>query len=186
MIYSTKAITEISNLYKDVIEKYKQIDYTPIPQNDNYPIWLMWWQGEKSMPEIAQICYASIKQNAGNHPVHLITSTNFREYLGNMPYLDKLINLLNEGKLLKANFADIVRCWLIYTYGGVWSDVTILLTKNIDHIVTNNIFLSCLRKSKIPSLELKKWGSYFFFCIKGNMMFRFIHLLLTKHAITFE
>ena len=78
---------------------YKSINYIPIPQEDNYPIWVMWWQGENKMPEVVKICYASILKNAGSHPVNLITNCNYEKYLDGMPYLENLITRVNNNSL---------------------------------------------------------------------------------------
>lgn len=133
---------EILHEYLDLIQKNKSINYVPVPQEENYPIWVMWWQGENKMPEIVRICYASILKNAGNHQVNLITMYNYEKYLYGLPYLEDLIKRVNDNTLLIAHFADICRCWLIYTYGGLWADATILLNDNVDNIITNRIFVS--------------------------------------------
>lgn len=178
---------EILHEYSDLIQKYKSIKYTPMPQEGNYPIWVMWWQGQDKMPEIVKICYASILKNAGNHPVNLITMHNYEKYLNKMPHIEELIKIMNSGTLSPTHFSDICRCWLIYTYGGLWTDATVLLNDNVDNIITNRIFVSGRRDyntdikcSAIAKAIKMKWTSYFVFANKGNLIFKFISEILIK------
>lgn len=174
---------EILHEYADIISMYKSINYIPIPQEDNYPIWVMWWQGENKMPEVVKICYASILKNAGSHPVNLITNCNYEKYLDGMPYLENLITRVNNNSLSVTHFSDICRCWLIYTYGGFWVDATILLTDNIDNVVTNKIFVSCIIKNRERHPGYLDCSAFFFYCSKHNPMYKFVYEVLTKHVL---
>lgn len=172
----------IYNSYADTISQYKKIEYKPIPQTEDYPIWVFWWQGINRMPEVVQICYNSILQNAENHPVCLITEKNYNQYISNLPHLNEILSCLEKGTLIYAHFSDIVRTYLLYTYGGAWIDATVLLTDKIDKIVTNRLFVSgrrCSDKLK-NSITQGKWTSYFIFANKGNLLFKFIHEILTR------
>ena len=177
---------KIKSDYADIISEYQAIDYKPIPQTGNYPIWIFWWQGVDKMPEIVRICYNSVLENAGGHPVNVITEANYKEFLTRLPNLDNILGKLHQGHIIYAHFSDIVRCYLLYTYGGVWIDATVLLTDKIDNIITNGIFVSGRR---IPNGYLKRsisqgiWTTYFIFANKGNILFKFLYKVLIKQTI---
>ena len=136
---------KICSEYINIINKYKTVNYIPIPQDNDWPIWVMWRQGENNMPEIVKICYASILRNACGHQVNLITQSNYKDYISNPPSLQQILECIRSGELTVTALSDIVHCYLLYNFGGVWIDVTILLADEIDNIITNNIFASCRR-----------------------------------------
>lgn len=177
--------SRIKSIYSNLIIQYKNIEYEAIPQAEDYPIWVFWWQGVNNMPEVVRICYNSILQNAENHPVRLITETNYKQYLSELPHINEILKRLEKRALIYAHFSDIVRSYLLYTYGGVWIDATVLLTDNINNIITNRIFVSgrrCSEKLR-NSITKGKWTSYFVFANKGNLLFKFIHEVLSKQII---
>lgn len=175
--------SKIKSDYTDIILKYNSIEYNPVPQNDIYPIWIFWWQGLGNMPELVKICYNSVLENAGQHPVHLITKENYKQYISELPQLDDLLECLHRGNLIYAHFSDVVRCYLLYVYGGVWIDATILLTNKIDNIISNRIFVSGRRQltnQNKNSIAKGLWTTYFIFSNKGNLLFKFIDEVLIR------
>lgn len=46
------------------------------PIGEDSPVWLCWWQGEETMPDVAKACLNSIKMHADRHPVIVITEAN--------------------------------------------------------------------------------------------------------------
>lgn len=180
-IYQKFIKHKIKSDYADIISEYQAIDYKPIPQTGNYPIWIFWWQGIDKMPEVVRICYNSVLENAGEHPVNVITEDNYKEYLSKAFWLEDIISWLDKGHIGYAYFSDIVRCYLIYTYGGIWIDATVLLTDKIDNVVNNSFFATGRRVAKtkheykkLPSPAKGKWTGYFVFSCKGNPLFQFI------------
>ena len=47
----------------------------------NKPIWICWLDGIEHAPLLVQKCVSSIKKNAGNHPVNIITQDNYAEFV---------------------------------------------------------------------------------------------------------
>lgn len=166
--------------YTKVIIRYKMIDYVPLPQEGDYPIWVMWWQGEESMPNIVRICYKSIQKNSCGHKVNLITEYNYKDYIAKLPRLSQILECIQLGELTYTAFSDIVRCYLLYTYGGCWIDATTLLADKIDKIITNRIFVSCRRLPTRKSISKLKWSSFFVFSCKGNLLFKFMCEIFIK------
>ena len=133
------------------------------------------------MPEVVKICYNSVLENAGEHPVNVITETNYKEFLCGAQWLDEVVGWLNEGNIGYAYFSDIVRCYLIFTYGGIWIDATVLLTDKIDNVVSNDFFVTGRRVAntkkeykRLPSPAKGRWTGYFVFSCKKNPLFKFI------------
>lgn len=149
-IYAIAGFTRILRKlgWEKVIKKYEKIKYKSIIKwldvrygqevekiaNDetehniiyqNAPIWIFWWQGEKSMPPIVKSCYKSVLKNADNHPVILITEHNVKKYVDISPYI---YNKVNSSEITLTHFSDILRENLLYQHGGIWMDATIYMT----------------------------------------------------------
>ena len=64
---------------------YAAYDYrAPLPEVDlalKNKIWMCWWQGLDNAPEIVKACVDSVRRNAGNREVIIITDKNVREYV---------------------------------------------------------------------------------------------------------
>lgn len=92
---------------------------------EDSPIWIFWWQGEKTMPPVVRSCYKSVLKNAEKHPVILITENNITEYVDIPQYIYEKIR---EKKITLTHFSDILRENLLYKHGGIWMDATIYMT----------------------------------------------------------
>ena len=59
---------------------YAAYDYrAPLPEVDlalKNKIWMCWWQGEENAPEIVRACIDSVRRNAGEHEVIVITDSH--------------------------------------------------------------------------------------------------------------
>lgn len=87
------------------------------------PIWVCWLQGIESAPDIVKCCINSIRQNAEGI-LHIITYENYSSYVD----IEKIIIEKHEAGLIsKTHFSDILRLALLYKYGGIWMDATVLL-----------------------------------------------------------
>lgn len=173
--------------FSNIIEEYKNIN--PITgikfeNDDNYPIWVFWWQGDKNMPKMVEICYKSILENANNHPVHLITKDNINQYTNNSLWNNEILNWLKTGKIIYAHFSDILRCFLLYSYGGCWIDATVLLTKPInDFISSQNLYFYSGRRSHVKNnifVPKGLWTCFFIYSKSSNPLLKFIYEVLCK------
>lgn len=166
---------------KDVIDKYKTLNYVPNHLiGHNSPIWIMWWQGEKAMPDVVKICYANVKRYAGNHPINLITHDTFCQFVSRKSTVE---TFLADKKINLTHLSDIIRCYLLYTYGGIWIDSTLLLTSPIDDIIKQTPFYTGRRVSVKDNYFVPqgKWTSYFCASVKDNPLFSFIYDMLVIH-----
>ena len=169
--------------YRPLINKYKLLtptNNTPIPPNA--PLWVMWLQGEQTMPPIVKACYNNLKKHAGQHPITLLTLDNLMNYLKTSPLWNNEIDTLIKQKDL-THLSDIVRCIILHEHGGIWVDATLWLNQPIDTI-THNLTYITARRTNIHdnnfSATQGKWKSYFIGCNKGNPLPAFIAELMTQ------
>ena len=106
-------------LIKSMAEEYDESKKKPVNKK---LIWVMWWQGEESMPEVVKICYNRLRSVAADCEIHLITQDNYNEYV-NLPV--HIIDKLENKKITLTHFSDILRVNLLSNYGGAWIDATV-------------------------------------------------------------
>ena len=172
--------------YGDLLSKYKNetVNSQETIREDS-PIWVMWWQGEEAMPDIVKICYASIRKNAGKHPVHLITAQNYKEFLTGYPYNPQIEQFFSKKMIGVTHFSDIIRFCLLYIHGGIWLDSTLYITKPIDDFIPHIVFYSGKRigiKSN-DNVPQGKWTSYLCAGGKHNPLFSYLSEMLQAHIL---
>lgn len=142
-------------------------------------LFVFWGQGFDKLPEIPEKCIKNIENMYSDYKIYKITLDNYMEYVD----IDKnLIDLFNKGKLSIQTFADILRYNLVYKYGGVWCDATLMFFEKID-------FEEKMKKNSHYSLNVnceektKLWGkvydvtftTFFFSAKKNNPVFEAIN-----------
>jgi hypothetical protein len=153
-------------------------------------IWICWWDGLETMPDIVKASYRSIINNGGGvHPVQLITKYNFQDYVS-IP--DYIIEKLNNGIITRTHFSDILRVALLYEHGGIWMDATIL---TVSEILFNDISFYTIKsecenkyisRSEFAGLSLKNRKHYQFSTSHYNRWTGFFLAIGTKHHILFD
>lgn len=126
--------------------------------NGQNNIWVLWLQGEDNMPELAKVCLESIKQNAGDHKVVVLSNSNLDEYI-QLP--ERIMTLYQDGIISNAHYSDIIRMALLSRYGGIWIDATILLTSNLDSIISNTNLYTIKNKPKGNNVSDRRWTGFF-------------------------
>lgn len=88
-------------------------------------LYILWFQGFHSAPEVVKWCVASWKHYNPTWNIILLDNTNLHKYvdLSKVTY-DKDIKL--------CHLADIVRMLLLRDYGGLWVDATSFCHKPLD------------------------------------------------------
>lgn len=154
-----------------VIEKYKNDDNCGAPVA-NAPIWVCWWTGENSAPPIVKHCIASIRRNAGSHPVRLITQDDFREYL-EIP--SEILVKVQSGQICFANFSDYLRFSLLAKYGGLWLDATIYCSAQLpEEIFRMPVFTCKSPERECGYISRYRWTSFCFGGYCGGLLFSFM------------
>ncbi len=123
MIYSF-----IKKEFADVNDRYVAIEKNETPAQTSGIIWLFWWQGYDKAPLLVKKCIDSVKKNAGNHEVVLLTEENWKDYSRIPEYI---IKKLDEKKITLTHFSDILRMELLSRHGGLWLDATIFVSRKI-------------------------------------------------------
>ncbi len=125
---------------------------------DESNIWVLWLQGEANMPELVKVCLESVKKNAGDHKVVVLSNSNLDEYI---QVTERITTLYNEGKISNAHYSDIIRMALLSQYGGIWIDATILLTSNLNDIVSGTEFFTIKNKPTGNYVSDCRWAGFF-------------------------
>lgn len=155
----------------EVIQRFAQIN----PESEGCgeigatsPIWLCWWQGEKQIPEVVNLCYRSIKKHACQHPVVLLTEENQAQYL----HLPPMVwSKYQAGLISRTHLSDIARVYLLKEYGGIWMDATILLTEDIDRVVDiHSSYWSYWHVTPYNNVSKGLWTGYFQASGKGHFI----------------
>lgn len=115
----------ISRYFKGEISHYrfiKKVDF-----KGKNVIWQYWGQGTggADVPEVVQLCFASVDQFRGDYVVIRLDDQNISDYL-DLP--EFVVTKQMNGTFTKTFFSDLLRLMLLDTYGGVWLDATVLLT----------------------------------------------------------
>lgn len=109
-------------------KEYKQIVYTPARVYNDFPavVWL-YWEGAM-VPYIVQKCVNRIKILNPSFQVVFLTPKTLQDYLPDFKVETEDIPLANK--------TDLIRLELLYKYGGIWMDATIILNENLDWVKT--------------------------------------------------
>ena len=159
-----------------VLDKYiwGEIERIPIQpkkelENSEKIIWQYWGQGlsKDDVPEVVQICFDSIDKYKGEYQVIRLCDENISEYIDFPQFvIDKYIS----GTFGKAHFSDLVRLALLYTYGGVWLDATILLTAPLEDMFKNNDWFMYQRDWNQE--DKKQWRRTYAYYFSWNRKFK--------------
>lgn len=114
---------------------------------------------------------ASDQRNKGKHPVHLLDSSNYKEYI-TLP--DGL-----EEKLVRNNnlacLADVIRFNLLSRYGGIWLDATIYVSQPIEGWNTSLYSIRHAKGSSKYVLDGWRWSAFMFACTPGSILPSFVY-----------
>ena len=154
--------------------KIQSDDSHPMASMQSHTIWICWFQGLDSAPDLVKRCIDSVYKHSNGYQVIIITEDNFSDYVS-LPF--DIIDKYNMGLIGKAHFSDLLRCCLLYKYGGVWLDSTMFLTRDFPSYFLNYSFCSLRFTSVECSEAISKgfWTTYFLASEKngyliGNVM----------------
>ena len=178
----TEEMSEKINRYMyliliDLISKYNRGEYLnlepvnkDIAENGRIPVWVCWWQGLDSAPDIVKRCVESIYRYVpkDSAQIHFITFDNYMEYAG---FSQIVVDRYNAGRISLTHLADILRVQLLNMYGGLWVDATYFISDNrIADIINDEAYTV---KTVIPSwngdvIAKGKWAVNFLKFMKGS------------------
>ena len=153
----------------------------PINTTLNTPsriIWICWFQGVESAPALVKRCIESVQRNTPDAQVAILTDDNIPDYL-TLP--EHITSKYKAGLISKAQYSDIVRCSLLYQYGGIWMDATVFMTKAVPESFYENTFSSLRFDSNENALSQGYWTAYFLAGQKGNTLVKLVRDILYRY-----
>lgn len=170
-----------ANWAKLHLKKYvnKAVQSTKVPEfkttNSEKPIiWQYWHQGIENAPLLIQKCVESVARHNPNCDIRVLSFDTINDYV-KIP--QKYYDLLEQKKIPIAIFSDILRLYLLSTYGGTWVDATLYFTDKIPDRVLNSEFF-VLQKDPVTDNFGDKMSCYFIYSKQNSI---WIHLI--KNAI---
>lgn len=120
------------------------------------PLFVYWWQGEEKAPKLVRICIASIRRNAQDHPVVLITQSTWKDW-ADIP--DFIIRKVESKQISFTHFSDILRMVLLAKHGGLWLDATMFVAGPIPEDIFSSDYWT-IHRQQIQSLSAGRWTGY--------------------------
>lgn len=161
----------LEEVLEPVLQQYADDDamgaYEP-----NAPIWVCWWTGEETAPPLVRQCIRSIREHAGDHPVHFITGENYRDFLQIPEYM---LEKVEKKQMGLAHLADYIRVKLLAEQGGLWLDATIFCSNTVPESCFDiPFFTSKSPRQPCGYLSEMRWVTFCLGGWKGNVFFRFL------------
>ena len=168
-----KAIKILEKNFGFIFENYKcfsdnNVNYTNIEKK----FWLYWSQGINKIPYVTKEVIARIRKFYPECEVIIIDDNNINNYLH---IDDNILKLYKQDKISIQTFSDIVRFNLLYKYGGVWVDSTLLfferypIFETIKDIGFYSLNVDCFEKNYIwKNVYPIKYTTFFLATCKGN------------------
>ena len=123
-------------------------------------------------------CIASVQNNAPDAQVILLTDENIPDYLA-LP--EHIKTKYQAGLISKAQYSDIVRCSLLYQYGGIWMDATVFMTRPVPESFYQRTFSSLRFDAAENALSQGYWTAYFLAAQKGNALVKLVRDILYRY-----
>ena len=145
--------------------------------NNEKIIWQFWGQGWdfEKLSDVVKISYKSVEKYKKDYEIIHLDMININDYLEIPAYILKKVE---DKKMGFAHFTDIIRLALLYNYGGVWIDATILLT---DYLPQEYFEMDYFMFQRDDNLENKKdWEDYddFYFSWNNEMKVRVLNSII--------
>ena len=141
-------------------------------------VWICWFQGVDSAPELVKRCIESVQRHATDAQVILLNDENIPQYLDLPQHIKKKYA---SGHISKAQYSDIIRTSLLYEYGGVWMDATVFMTKSLPESFYENEFSSLRFENDENALSQGFWTAYFLASRKGCILTKFVRDILYRY-----
>ena len=156
--------------YSNLIDRYSNKNNVIEKSSKKY-IWVFWYHGLESAPELVKRCIESIKDHSFDYEVVILNKDNISKYI-DIPQI--ILDKVNEKKITLTHFSDILRMGLLSIYGGIWVDATCFITSDVFKKFDNQIFNS-------NSIDEKQKWCGFFIGGKPNKVFKFCYDMLIDY-----
>lgn len=108
-------------------------------RNDEKIVFVLWFQGEKQMPELIRRTYASIKEKTKKYKLIFLDESNIFDFI-DVPEFIK--TKLKNKKIILQGLADYFRMKLLEKYNCLWLDASILCLNEIPEYVFESEYYS--------------------------------------------
>jgi len=158
---------------------------------DSYPVWFFWWQGKENMPAVVKTCYDTLLYYSNGHKVTLVTKDNFKDFVS-LP--DYLLKKAEKKKITITHLSDVLRMCLVYEYGGLWLDSTVLLTAPLSALPPicsylgfwtpkdDGAILETCFMAKNWIVRENRWLTFCFYLSKNNILAEFVHKMFFAYV----
>lgn len=129
---------EYISKYKYALQNKLPADLQPNGRYQNC-VWTLWLQGEENAPQVVKNCIKSFRVYLKNYRLIVLDENSIQKYV----HIPKIImDKYKSGAISRTYFSDIVRYCLLYKYGGLWLDSTVLLTDKFPKkILDQDVFM---------------------------------------------
>lgn len=177
-------------LKKGEYDEPKTLEDTYINSNvkPNDVIWTMWWQGEENAPFLVKECINSMRLHGNGHQVVVLSKNNYKEYVRIPKYIeDRFHESENDNSALKktvlgnTHLSDIIRTQLLYLYGGIWADATMMFSGSLEENAFFKDIWCTLGQDNEWYIGKGQWSTFFMGCHAGNGFCKFNHDMLVEY-----
>lgn len=123
---SLKTKQKLEKMFRMKLDEFDK-NYVEREHCSSNKIWICWFQGMDSAPELVKKCYQSVVNTYPDKDIVVLTSDNLNEYV---TFPDYIIDKWKRGIITHTHMTDLLRLELLINYGGLWLDATVLCTDN--------------------------------------------------------
>lgn len=157
--------------YNNLINKYKCVEENYAIENCNN-IWICWWQGIESAPDIVKKCVENVKKYSKNKNIIILNKYNYKQYIDIPEYI---LEKLENKNMSITHFSDVLRINVLNKYGGTWLDSTCFITdENYINEKYDFYTVKLPYNKKEPCISKGKWCVFFLKGTKQNVLFQFM------------
>jgi hypothetical protein len=117
------------------VKKFKPFSLS-YPQKDTIPkkIWLFWHKSVDESEPVIKFCYDIIRKNCSDYDIYTLDLQNYKRYVDDY----QVINIMDSNKVSINHKSDLLRFYLIYKYGGIYLDSSIIILDSFEWIYKYN------------------------------------------------
>lgn len=133
----------ISNIEKKLDRPYELIQPASSKASKKI-VWIYWNTGVESAPEIVKTCIKRLKK-FDDVELRILDDCSLSRFV-NFP--KAIESKYASGQISTAHYSDLIRLELLYKYGGIWIDSTVLISSERlpEFIKTDKFFVFGMRK----------------------------------------
>ena len=143
-------------------------------------IWTMWWQGEANMPPVVKACVNSMRQHSNGAEVIVLEKDNLSDYIE----IPAVIKEKFEGNNITiTHLSDIIRFELLYKYGGLWLDSTVMVSEDIPVWIYEADFYTIKNGTggDYKNIAKERWTAFVIGSKKGNPVISGVRWLFQEY-----